>query len=58
MRTSKTMLTVAVLLGVSLAAHAQRTPGGFGTDEKSLDKMIVFPELRGDATATITCQES
>lgn len=47
---------LSLLLALSAAASAEtNTPAGFGDEEKSLAKLIEFPELRGDANATIPC---
>ena len=48
-----TLLTVFVS-GVA-SAEATFTPGRFGDGEKSLGKLIRFPELRGDTTVAISC---
>lgn len=45
------------LCGVTADAAAQNTftPAAFGDGEKSLAALIEFPELRGDASVTISC---
>lgn len=42
-------------VGNPVSAETAFTPGRFGDGEKSLGKLIRFPELRGDTTVAISC---
>ena len=49
-----------VVLGVFVCASAnsqsERIPAGFDAGEKSLDKLIKYPEISGDIDRTLLCQ--
>ena len=51
------MRTIALctLLAAATGVHAETTPANFLDGERSLPTLIEFPELRGDATVTISC---
>jgi hypothetical protein len=48
-------LVCGSLLFASHAALAERTAAQFGTGEDTLERLIEFPELRGDTTAVLRC---
>ena len=48
-------LLVAVFSSGTALAETAFTPADFSTGDKSLGNLIEFPELRGDASVTISC---
>lgn len=46
---------LACIATVQSAPAQQHTPADFGDGEKSLGKLIEFPELRGDTSVAISC---
>lgn len=46
---------LGLTLSIMAAADDEWTPAGFGDDEKSLENLIEFPELRGDTAVTVSC---
>lgn len=45
----------ACLTAAAVVGQDRHTPANFGDGEKSLATLIEFPELRGDATISISC---
>jgi len=50
------LVVVAGLAFPANAAETDRVSANFGAGEKSLDKLIVFPEVSGDIDKTLICQ--
>lgn len=48
-------IALAAIVLAPVEGHAERTAALLGSGEDSLQKLIKFPELRGDTTATIRC---
>lgn len=51
----RTLIAVCVGLMIGNQVFAQTTPADFLDGERSLNMLIEFPELRGDASVTISC---
>ncbi len=50
-----TAVLLAAVYGLTAHAQVTSTPARFGDGEKSVGRLIEFPELRGDTTVTISC---